>query len=326
MTAGNSVFAAGQDRGGGDLCEDQIKIIRADLKKWIINDGHKDLKLPSFIDYNSYATKMLSAIDQAKLQCVGTQDKGYPVQVEGVAKVCRFDVNASQSMITCDLGKFKALSETEQYVLVHHEYAGIAGIEIPNKADSNYEVSNQISGYLVDQVVKRLAVKRSTSIGSEWKPFPRDRASYLSQVLGVSIRRQKDKPGFICTEFPVKVSTPPATPQCQGSSSECRPKIVDTYETLYQLASTNYKDQANIYTATAPGKAFYMFHTKTKADHIDFNYQLIYTVDAQTQEVTHLKLVLDGVRDDGAMASLGNPDSFQRVIHVIAETECRINK
>ena len=36
---------AGQDRGGGDICENQIKIIRDDIANWIQKDGHKNLKL-----------------------------------------------------------------------------------------------------------------------------------------------------------------------------------------------------------------------------------------------------------------------------------------
>ncbi len=60
-------------------------------------------------------------------------------------------------------------SESDQYVLVHHEYAGLAGIEISKGEDSDYQVSNQISGYLENQVIKKLAVKPSNA---EVTPLP----------------------------------------------------------------------------------------------------------------------------------------------------------
>jgi hypothetical protein len=145
--------------GGGDLCEDRIKIIRDDLKSWITRNGSIELKLPQGISSSRYSTEMLKALTDAKVQCVGSGDRGYPVLVDNVPKVCRFDTSEDQKLITCDYAKFTSMIESYQYVLIHHEYAGIAGIENPSKADSNYEVSNQITGYLIDEVVKRLAVK-----------------------------------------------------------------------------------------------------------------------------------------------------------------------
>ncbi|WPU63268.1 hypothetical protein [Peredibacter starrii] len=153
---------AGQDRGGGDICENQIKIIRDDLANWIQKDGHKNLKL-SGIDSNQYALGMLDQIKQAKIKCVGQGDSGYPVEVYGSPKVCRFDKGLlKRPTITCSREDFMKLNETNQYVLIHHEYAGLAGIESPNKDDSHYQVSNQISSYLVDMVVKRLSVKTTS--------------------------------------------------------------------------------------------------------------------------------------------------------------------
>jgi hypothetical protein len=150
--------------GGGDPCEDQIKIIRNDLSNWIKNGGPYSLRLPEDIDVNSYSRKMLEQIAGAKIQCVGYGDRDYPIQVFGTPKVCKFQTVAGQeSVISCDRNSFRELSETEQYLLIHHEFAGLSGLEKPNLADSNYQISNQISGFLENQVVKRLSIKPKAS-------------------------------------------------------------------------------------------------------------------------------------------------------------------
>lgn len=151
--------AGGADSGGGDLCENRIKIIREDLKEWIARGGPSGLTLPAKMTTAQYSMGMLKELANAKIQCVGPSDASYPIAVEGVAKVCQFKKKQDRSMILCDFAKFQSMEETEQYVLVHHEYAGLAKLENPNGSDSTYAISNQISGYLVSTVVKRLAVK-----------------------------------------------------------------------------------------------------------------------------------------------------------------------
>ncbi len=145
--------------GGGDLCEDRIKIVRADLKNWIADGGPSGLTLPAGISVDQYSKSMLKSIDQARIKCVGPGDQGFPVTVNGTPKVCRFDSQENLSQISCDFSKFQSTNESDQYTLVHHEYAGISGFEAPKKDDSNYDISNQISGYLVDTIVKKLAVR-----------------------------------------------------------------------------------------------------------------------------------------------------------------------
>ncbi len=154
----NAYGSEGQDRGGGDPCEDRIKVITSDIASWINRGGASGLLLPSGLQIQSYSANMLYQISQATFQCVAQGDQGYPVEVNGTAKVCRFDKKDLKSRVTCDFTKFQSLPETEQYTLIHHELAGLSGIENPNGDDSNYQVSNQISSFLVDTVVKRLAV------------------------------------------------------------------------------------------------------------------------------------------------------------------------
>lgn len=144
--------------GGGDECENRVKTIAADIQDWIRAGGPEGLKLPKGLTPGSYGNAMLQEIASARVTCVGPNDAGFPVEVFGTAKTCRFDKQDRSSRITCDYNKFRVLSEEEQYVLVHHELAGLAGLEPAIGDDSQYHISNQISGFLVETVVKKLAV------------------------------------------------------------------------------------------------------------------------------------------------------------------------
>jgi hypothetical protein len=169
VLSANAAFA-GQDTGGGDSCENRIMSIRDDIKDWIQKGGSNNLVFSDKVTSDHYSQVMLAEIKNAKIRCVGEGDEGYPVNIEGTAKVCRYDKSAN-SQITCDYKKFQGVSESDQYVLVHHEFAGLAGIELPNGDISSYALSNQISGYLEDQIVKKLVVKPSPTNESDKKGF-----------------------------------------------------------------------------------------------------------------------------------------------------------
>lgn len=147
--------------GGGDLCEDRIKVIGADLLDWIRQGGPDALNLPAGISVEQYSSKMIEVIQKTKIRCVGAHDLGYPVEVDGTPKTCRFDKRAHETRITCDFQKFRFLSVSDRYVLIHHEYAGLSGIEQPKGDDSTYEVSNQISEFLENNA---LSVKTSQNM------------------------------------------------------------------------------------------------------------------------------------------------------------------
>jgi hypothetical protein len=141
-----------------------------------VKGGAKTLQLPAGISAGEYTDDMLEQIYAAKIRCVTNGDAGYPVTVDGVPKVCRFD-RSSSSLITCDLKKFEAMSEDSQYRLIHHEYAGLADVERPDGSDSDYRVSNQISQNLENVIVKRMVVK--STVG--FQEIPKDRiASYFT--------------------------------------------------------------------------------------------------------------------------------------------------
>ena len=163
LLIGNFSFAGSEGSegvGGGDLCENQIKIIRDDLKQWIVKGGHQPLVLPQEISHADYGYRMLQSIEKTeKIKCVSPGDKAYPVEINGTPKVCKFVRTKDSSEIICDFKKFQSMNEAEQYILIHHEFAGISDIEKPIGDSSNYNVSNQITAFLEEKNVKRLVIK-----------------------------------------------------------------------------------------------------------------------------------------------------------------------
>ena len=148
--------------GGGSICDDRIKIIRDDLEQWLKNPQTdlSSLVLEHGMALDQYRTQMLSAIASAQVSC--TDDK---VEIGNDEKTCKGFVQSDGTRhIECNTHDFlEETSDSDQYRLIHHEFAGLAGIEINNGSDSDYSVSNQITEYLQNTVVKRLAIKPQLS-------------------------------------------------------------------------------------------------------------------------------------------------------------------
>lgn len=135
---------AGKDRGGGDICENRIKVVSQELKLWIQSGALAVLDFPLGISMQAYSQRMLSKISTTTIKCVSRGDEGFPVTFEGIPKTCIFDEHAGEGEITCDYNKFLTLPGIDQRALVHHEYAGLARLESPNGSDSNYELTNLV--------------------------------------------------------------------------------------------------------------------------------------------------------------------------------------
>ncbi|WP_413287936.1 hypothetical protein [Bdellovibrio sp. HCB337] len=146
----------GYDHGnGGDMCEYRFKTVQDDLTAWIAKGGSAYLQLPPEISHEKYNIYMLDKIQAAKVSCIDEK-----VFVGNAEKTCKNFVEANgTSRILCNRDRFMTTPESDQYVLVHHEYAGLAGFEVNTGETSHYEISNQISGYLESQIVKKLVVK-----------------------------------------------------------------------------------------------------------------------------------------------------------------------
>lgn len=162
----------GASPGGGDRCEERFKSVTEDIQKWIHEGGAQSLDfraIPFAVTADTYSQAMLQQIAGARVTCVGPGDSGYPVQVNGSAKEClNFIDELGVSRILCDRAKFYSEmanpeNDTAQYRIVHHELASLAGLEIPNGDDSTYTLSKQITQFLEDQIVKRLAVRTTRS-------------------------------------------------------------------------------------------------------------------------------------------------------------------
>jgi hypothetical protein len=157
--------------GGGDASEARVNEIRADILKWIVNGGAKELKLPSGVAYDVYESGMERVLAPHAVvvgfvtadQENSAWDPELRVSVDGQPKTCRSFISNKDSMphILCNTERFASASEGEQYRLVHHEYAGLAGVERNVGASSDYEISNQLTDYLVPETVLRLSVKKN---------------------------------------------------------------------------------------------------------------------------------------------------------------------
>jgi hypothetical protein len=160
----------GTSGGGGDgFTEMRIDEIRGDILKWIGEGGAQELKLPDGISYGYYRDVMARELQPHAVVIGGvtaadestTTDPELKVMVSGQPKTCRGFISKKDNLphILCNVERFAGTPESQQYALIHHEYAGLALIEKNIGASSDYFVSSQLTSYLVVQKVLRLAVK-----------------------------------------------------------------------------------------------------------------------------------------------------------------------
>jgi hypothetical protein len=168
-------LAGPRDSGGGDNCELRIQEIRDDILSWIQKGGPQGFQaLPvSVTEYSSRMREYLLTVREpngairpkTSIECVH-----HAIEVQGVEKTCRFDQLAQGPKITCQAESFmdkSKMTADEQYQLVHHEYAGLAGLEVPSDSQSNYIYSSQLSAFLENQVVRKLVVKPGSELNPE---------------------------------------------------------------------------------------------------------------------------------------------------------------
>ncbi|QDK44516.1 hypothetical protein DOM22_04760 [Bdellovibrio sp. ZAP7] len=137
-------FIDGQDRGnGGDQCEMRIGEIRGDFEKWIIKGGSATLQLPLGITHDQYYRAMLEQMANASVSCTETI-----LKVGAAEKTClNFRDGQDVPRILCNVERFMNAKGSDQYVLIHHEYAGLAHFEINDGEKSDYRISMQIADY-----------------------------------------------------------------------------------------------------------------------------------------------------------------------------------
>ena len=133
---------------GGNPLDNKWDRVRADLIKWITAGGGMSLNLtidkPGFnlnITPDEYKERMLKALMRIHRPKFVTRS----FKVNGTLKACI--TNVTQGTIQCTQSLFPT-NPIEIYLLIHHEYAALARIEIRMDHTSEYAVSDQIKDFL----------------------------------------------------------------------------------------------------------------------------------------------------------------------------------
>jgi hypothetical protein len=151
-----------RDGGGGDPTEETVYEIRQSILDWIKSGEAKKLVFndPAAMAYDKYVqlmTPVLIAPPSPFAVVVGfvttaqenaTSNPEQQVAVDGVAKACRWfnSVKDHRIHLLCNSDRFPE-SAAEQFRLIHHEFAGVAGVEKNLGASSDYEISNQLADF-----------------------------------------------------------------------------------------------------------------------------------------------------------------------------------
>jgi hypothetical protein len=153
--------SSGKEGGGGDTCQDRVEAIRNDISDWIEAGGAAGLKLPVGVTLDAYKQKMLKEIELTRADAqhsIVCKKNPKDVVVGTSEKICASS-SPQKPKIACYREGFMHLSEDNQYFMVHHEFAFLSGFEDQMGARSDYPLSDQITGYLQEETVKKLAVK-----------------------------------------------------------------------------------------------------------------------------------------------------------------------
>ncbi|MGE3609038.1 MAG: hypothetical protein AB7I27_05580 [Bacteriovoracaceae bacterium] len=151
--------------GGGDSLEARVDEIRVDILNWINRGGALSLVLKENLTLSYYEQKMKEILEPQKViisfvENNDSTDEELKVIVQGAPKTCRGFISKKDHRphILCHVERFKNASESEQYQLIHHEFAGLAGIEINKGAASDYSISTQLNRFLKYQATLKLAI------------------------------------------------------------------------------------------------------------------------------------------------------------------------
>jgi hypothetical protein len=151
-------FAQG-DVKGGDPDEAEFYQISGEIFTWVNNGGPVDLNFYGKIDGSTYLSKMNKVL--GKFTVTFTNKIVYlKVDDQKFEKTCINYFRNSHPKILCNIGRYEELSADQKRVLVHHEIAGLAGIENNQNEKSDYFLSDQLALYMEDVVVRRLGFKR----------------------------------------------------------------------------------------------------------------------------------------------------------------------
>lgn len=180
-TTAYAVTMGGDSGGGGDASESRVDDIREDILTWVTAGGAKGLKLPAEMKYEDYVSKMSNILQPQNVVVTfiekdDSTNEELQVSVDGQPKTCRgfYSKLDKTPHILCNIPRFAATADAEQYKLVHHEFAGLVNVEKNDKAASDYSLSSQITEYLSVQSVLKLAVKKGNAKDRACKIYSKD--------------------------------------------------------------------------------------------------------------------------------------------------------
>lgn len=153
----------GSNGGGGSDMESEFKTIATNIADWIRAGRSSGLKLRFGVTQEQYRTGMLRELTGYSIQMVSR-----PLFFGGSEKTCvsralmpKTETNPIRNLIECNQALFRDTYRSNPegaYRLVHHEFAGLAGLEKNIGQNSDYHISDQISPFLEKETVLRLPV------------------------------------------------------------------------------------------------------------------------------------------------------------------------
>ena len=152
----------GEAGNGGGECERKIQYLRREISDWINRGGSKGLDFENTVvsSVEEYNEGMLNKLSSDVIVSCTTE----VLKVGRAEKTCKnFPAKGDdKDCFICNFDRFMSTDESNQYVQVHHETAGLAGFEQNYNGDeeSDYTISNQLTGFLQNQIVKKLSIKK----------------------------------------------------------------------------------------------------------------------------------------------------------------------
>ncbi len=152
---------------GGDEAERRWNSVRSNMKSWIQQGGHLGLQYRGSDNAQTYQQKMLGGLE-IPVEFVSVKDPRTLVEVSGLQKMCRNVVEENKMRLRCVTEAVLLIRDSEFINIVHHEYAGIAGLETTAPSGtSDYYYTNQLVSSIETQISYRLVVKPVVPDGYE---------------------------------------------------------------------------------------------------------------------------------------------------------------
>lgn len=141
----------GMDGGGGDTSEIKVDKIRSILLDWISNHGANNFILPPEITKLEYENKMREILKPKEVIFSFIENSNElntynRLLVEGMPKTCKGFISDTDNRkhVICLRNIFESLKEEEQFQLIHHEFAGLIGLEKNEGSASDYFITKQL--------------------------------------------------------------------------------------------------------------------------------------------------------------------------------------